>query len=1415
MPLNLKVHCFSGYKHVATHNGMVIKRHLWICSLLVYCLVSCSKKETQTVHYVSGSLTDSTLHEKKYKKYVLEELDNSAGLSNSSVNCIFKDSQNLLWIGTWDGLNRYDGSSFKIFRPEPNNANSLSNQVVLKVAEDNNGQIWVLTMHGINRYDKATDKFYHYFFSADATTPLSESQFNLAIDNEKEVYCAVKEWGIGHFNGTDFNKLNIPELQGKSISRFEFLDKKLIALTDDNTLYAIDINKDKTTKAYTLGVKKVVNNIKAFDVLPNKEICLVSASGEAFMLAKNLNLDGRKNIAANIESITGHTAENIVLLGRQGYVVNTISAHTVAQSWAGFLDKYKVTSVTEGGEGIVWLGTDGDGILKVLPQERLFKNVSKLQMPDINGAITRSFLKDGNAFWVGTKGKGLFHITSDLQTDIATPLSYKNYNESNSPVDNAVYALCKGKDGLIFIGTDDAGITVFDTKAQRPVGWKEIKGSNKCDYFKSVYAIYQDNAGSIWLGTNGYGMIKLHIEREGGILKLTDFKRYTAKSNNPNALNSNIIFAIVPKNNNELWVGTRLGGLSLFYKQTEVFKTFRNRRGDAASLSNNDILCLATDSKGTLWVGTSYGLNVLKSFSNGNAAFKSYTVKDGLPNNTIHGIVPYKEKNVWISTNFGLSDFNISQNKFTNYIKTDGLQNNEFADGAFYNDVPSGYIFMGGIKGFNYFLPQSISESHTVPDLFIDRISGHNQPVPYYQGLLVSPQSNNAPAITLKHNQNFFDIYLTALTYTNNDKCQYAYQLRGFDKGWNNIGNRKIISFTNVPPGSYSLYMKWSNADGVWTRPVHTVDIKLKPVWWQSNAALVIYAVLTLCFIWFVRSYYLKRQSLKQNILFRQREEELHENRLTFFTNIAHEFLTPLTLIAGPVQKLFEADNLDDRSRKFIKMIQRNASRLSFLTQQLLEFRKAEHDHLEIRVRQFDLVGILEQIAELFDDWAIDKGIAYKLDIPNSLKGWFDKEKVEKILFNLLSNAFKYTPDGGKISLACTIDHAKGEILKITVNNNGKGIPKEKLESLFDRFFLSDPNQVSDTEMFRTGIGLAYVKRLVTVLRGDIEVSSIPDEQTTFTIVIPCEKTAFTEKEVDNGTTSGLISRHLKDILEEPEQPQESVHNKLHAIEKAQDSRKKVLIVEDEKEIHAYLKDLLGEKYSLAFAFNGAEALQRVEKDLPDLIISDVMMPVMDGVELCRLIKTDVRTCHIPFIMLTAKSSVEHRIEGLESGANSYIPKPFYPDHLMVRVQKLLEEKDLILKHFAQDTLVESLSEMPIHNDEKAFIKQVIDVIRKNIENENLDSAFIEKALGISNSQLYRKSREIFDLSPGDLIRTIRLKHAAELLRKNVLTVSEICYKSGFNNRSYFYREFKKMYNTTPKNYQLQFKAKKVMFQSR
>ncbi|MEO1013377.1 MAG: response regulator, partial [Bacteroidota bacterium] len=1008
----------------------------------------------------------------------------------------------------------------------------------------------------------------------------------------------------------------------------------------------------------------------------------INGKPEIFSLSDRSTLALNKG---NIQKVIGNMSEGLVMTDESGPFVVNAKGITEKPTWSDFFNDSGITSIHKGPKDIIWAGTDGNGVLKLMPDNTSFNLVSTALVPEFEKGIVRAFQKVGkSSFFVGTKGKGLFKFTSGFDPLPEGPVEYKNYNEGNSRLNNSVYSLCMGREDILVIGSDDHGLAIFDLRKSQIVSWSQILDSHLYGDFSSVYAIYQDEDGFFWLGTNGYGLVRLKIERVGDNFKIGSFKVYKAQDGLSGGLSSNIIFSIEPRNDKELWIGTRLGGLNLFNRKTELFTVIKNNKKDATSLSNNDVLSLHLDKKKRLWVGTSFGLNLLESVENDTFQFKRFSDTDGLPDNTIHGIASGQNDDLWISTNMGVSRLNTLDHIFINFTQKDGLQNNEFSDGAYYQDTDNGYIYMGGIKGFNYFLPSKIHRSKHMPDLFIDEISGRNQSAPYFRNLVITPNSNAPPAITLNNDQNFFDVTLSALTYINNEKCQYAYQLKGFDQDWNMIGNQRTISFTNVPHGSYSLWVKWSNNDGVWGNSVRAMDITIRPYFWKSDWAVASYFVFFSLFLLFVFNYYKKQNSLRQNILFRKKEEEIHRNRLTFFTNIAHEFQTPLTLITGPSQRLSDAENIDVKHRKYIDMIRRNSSRLLLLTQQLLEFRKAEYDYLEVSVKQFDLVNLVEQIAELFDELALQNEIDYQLETQPQLYGWYDKDKIEKIIFNLLSNAFKYTPIQGSIKLSISKDKKyTAETLNITVTNSGKGIPKEKLNAIFERF-IREKGVTSNTGAFRTGIGLAYVKKIVDVLNGQIKVDSKVGDLTTFTVLLPYGESAFQNHQFDDDSSHIFVSDHLRNIVEgTSDQEGKSVKNT--PLEAFLNKKKVVLVVEDEKEVQMFIQELLREDYSILNASNGEEALRAIKKESPDLIISDVMMPVMDGVELCEKVKTNVNTHHIPFIMLTAKSSIIHRIEGLESGANSYIPKPFHPKHLQVRVQKLLEERESILKYFSTD----------------------------------------------------------------------------------------------------------------------------------
>lgn len=1334
--------------------------------------------------------------------YNIRQITNSSGLSNSSVNKVFQDSEGLVWIGTWDGLNLYNGSDFVVFHPELHNPNCISNQVILDITEDRQGRIWINTNHGINRYDKKANTFTRYYFSRKNISPTSEDEFHIACDTSGIVFCAAKDWGIG-YSQNDSILLLYSAGKNKPVQKMEFFPPCFLMVQYvSGELEELVLEYSENRTVTLKNVRTVLNGVSDFIVRSDAELLLL-LNDQTLRKYAAKERDMREIIAGQVNRIIGKIKEGILV--RMGSETRMVGSEEITDppSRLASVKNKKISALYEGNEQITWIGTDGEGLFKIYPQDKVFGLCSPAEISSLDGGIVRAFCETpDSSLWIGTKGNGLIRVENKCY--LKKHVAHHIYNTGNSGLNNSVFSLFCGQDHILYVGTDDE-LALFDLRTEKFIHWDEIENRPRSDRFKSTYAIYQDKEGIIWLGTNGFGLVRFGLQRKGAKMILSGYKRYLAEGSD-GSISSNIIFSIIPENDSLLWLGTRLGGLNLFNKRSGQAIPFGVNEKDFQSLSNNDILSLHKDHLNKLWIGTSLGLNQLISYDlSGNAAFKHFTMPDGLPNNTIHGIVGDRNGNIWVSTNRGLSRLTPSSRQFQNYSAFDGLQDNEFADGAYYSS-PDGLIFMGGINGFNFFDPAEITQYAYIPLLSISEIKVQHQSKPIYHQHVISQDLVNPAQVMLKHNQNFFNIKLAVLSYINTEKCQYAYKLNNFDNDWNYIQTRRDISFTNVPPGKYELWLKWTNCDGVWSEAVQAVNFEVKPIFWRSKYALTLYGLFVTFMVLLILNYFRKRSLLKQNQLLLQKEEEIHQTRLTFFTNIAHEFQTPLTLIVSPIQKLVESVAIRSEDQKFIEMIQRNTNRLLFLIQQLLEFRKAENLHLEVKAERFNIISLIEQISELFDELAIRKRIEYLIVLPREMIGWFDQDKIEKILFNLLSNAFKYTPDGGKIRLQ--VELPEEEQIKISLSNTGKGIPKQKLNRLFERFFITTDQEQADPDQFRTGIGLAYTKSLVNTLNGTLEVESMENELTTFIITLPCCQNN-PDKDLPVKPVSGVtVSKHLRNMFYEPEIPENAVHEKIKTIEAFENDKKTILIVEDEQDIHVLLAELLKEKYRIVTANNGLEALKLIEKEVPDLIISDIMMPQMDGVELCSTIKSDLKFCHIPVILLTARSSVMHRIEGLESGANSYIPKPFHPRHLEVRIEKLLEERDRIYRHFTKDSDFQDISKLPIEETDKLFIEKVIQIITQNINNPDLQADLLEKESGMSSTNFYRKLKQISGLSPGDMIRTIRLKHAAELLRQTTMNVTEVFYESGFNNRSYFYREFQKMYQLPPKQYQLKHNKK-------
>jgi signal transduction histidine kinase/DNA-binding response OmpR family regulator len=855
----------------------------------------------------------------------------------------------------------------------------------------------------------------------------------------------------------------------------------------------------------------------------------------------------------------------------------------------------------------------------------------------------------------------------------------------------------------------------------------------------------------------------------------------------------------------------RYGGLSFFDKKERRFTTFKAFTYEG-SLSNNDVLAVYKDSKNRLWVGTSYGLNWIneKDAVKKEPVFQKLTTTNGLPNNTIHAISEDSMGNIWVSTNKGLAKIQPADLKVSHYQLPDGLQSNEFCDGAVWKNE-GGYLFFGGTYGFNYFLPQNIRKTDRIPGLLVSGIiiGGKNE----NNFTVVNPGDNHPLSFSMKREDNFFEINAVTLSYLNAEKCEYAYYLEGYDKTWHYPGVPGKITYSNLLPGHYTLMIKWSNGEGNWTIPSPLAKLEVKQYPWLTLPALLVYTLLLLTVGFFFYRYRKNKLEIKHQLdmehRMRTREEQIHEDRIGFFTNIAHELQTPLTLIMGSTERFLEKNNPMGKQQEkpyFLSLIHQQASRLTYLLQQLLEFRKAESDMLNNQYSYLDLSESLNNLATPFITLSEKNGMDYQRNIAPEITGWMDKDKLEKILFNLLSNAFKHSGKNEKVIFSAIENKATGE-LEITVANSGSEIPESQLHRIFDKFYRAGPGTVYD-EKFGTGIGLAFTRQLVTLLKGKIEVTS-EKGWITFIVSLPLIAEGLETTDPEKNAPVTLKPSYLyQSIIAYPktDPPVSAMENNKQAFVEKLDTgnRKNILVVEDDVDLRFLLKDILKDNYNVFEAENGKVAVDLILKMIPDLIISDVMMPGMDGLELCNRVKNAPVTCHIPFIILSVKGSMEQKTEGYEVGADAYIAKPFRIDHLQVRVRKLLEYRDKLKDFFKNDRSATLSIEPELMDSDREFLNKLVSIIEKHLDDEELNAQLIEKELTLSKMQLYRKLKTLTGMTPAEFIRHFRLKQAAHLLATTHLTVSEIFYSTGFNNQSYFYREFKKRYLCAPNDYRAQ-----------
>lgn len=1334
--------------------------------------------------------------------FYFQQLDNRNGLSNSAVNTVFQDSEDLVWVGTWDGLNMYDGTDFSVFNyNNENQHSSIGNNVIQDIKEDKKGNIWLSTIGGITRLEKSTGRFFNYFYNTSTKSSIIEKEYELTITADGQVFCYSRTNGLSLFNPSSnkFNTVNLPGGNKKIIK---------IASAANGMIWVLEENgRLLTCKAGSTGLKisQAVQGPFNNFFLVNQQVFVVKNNHELAKVTQNGQLQAIAGKFSSIKTIGFYRSNYIIAWESQG--ISTYDQNFVPgafmQEEVKQLTGIRVTSLTPAKDQVLWVGTDGSGLIKIYPRINSFALVNKTADYDLNKPV-RAFAGVNKDLWVGTKGHGILILENALPP-LQKIHSSTLLNTSNGLENNSVYALKKGIEPYVYIGTDGKGIDIYDLKAKRMLKWANIKGTSALPGFGSVYAILQDKDSTLWLGTSGNGLIHLKLSKtKTGELAVSFFKQYLSSAKSGPA--NDIIYALADGEDGRLWIACRYGGLTVLDKKTDLFKTFK-AFSYTSSLSNNDVLSLYRDQKKKLWIGTSYGLNVLEyqeSFKD-QPVFKRYTMDDGLPNNTIHAIEEANAGGIWLSTNKGLARLNPVTNAVASFRESDGLQSNEFSDGAAWKS-PAGYIYFGGIYGFNYFLPEQVTENKIQPNLLVSKLQLAGKTVEENSIQVLKSVQGKVPEYVLERENNFFQLSLKSMSFLNPSKNEFAYKLQGMDKEWNYSGATGNISYTNLAPGKYTLLVRWSNGEGVWTKGVNVMKIQVKQYFWITYPALFLYFVLLILSAYAFHRYRKNKLEMKYRLemesLLRKKDEDEHQQRLNFFTNIAHEIQTPLTLIMGSVEHYLLKKKAElsknKESNYFLSIVHQHTARLTYLVQQLLEFRKAEAGYLKRSEDYVDLSKMLDSLSGLFNPESEKNNRSYLRQIQEGIAGFIDKDKLEKILFNLLSNAFKHSGKDETVRFTAKYQENTRQ-LEITVSNSGCQLKPADLPHIFSKFYTH--NEQSG-EKFSTGIGLAFTKELVSLIGAEISVE-LSEGWISFLVTLKLETKAKDGKQEEVITSApsylyeSLIKHH-----EQPELLSAEEENKNSLIKELQQKEMySILVVEDEPELRFMIHNILAEQYIVYEASSGTEAIAFLRKTTPSLIISDVMMPDMNGLELCKIVKQTPATAQIPFIILSARGTEENKAEGYENGADAYIPKPFHINYLQVRIRKLLDYQERMQNLIKDQHISNQFMDTDIPDTDKHFLESLLKAIEENLNEPELNAAVLEESLSISKMQLYRKLKSLTGMTPAEFIKRIRLKHAADMLRNSQYTVSEIFYRTGFNNKSYFFREFKKLYQCAPNDY--------------
>lgn len=1318
--------------------------------------------------------------------YNLRQISNRDGLSNSSVTCLFQDDERFLWIGTYDGLNMYDSRNIYIYKPDINNQNSLSSNVIRNIIETDSIYLWISTKWGLNKLSQQSNTIEAYY------NEFGENSY-MAKDSHDNLYVLSKPDVLSFYSKVENKFIDLPVHKG--IEHNTVLGMLIDA---QDTIW---INHQGILERYTVSdTGSDQPNIKRhsdfkhaqpieYAFYHNEKIIIVDSIGDIYYITtqgihfvKNLNklINESGEIGSiifdNDDLLIGFRTNGLIRLdAAKGYELEKIEIN------CGVFSLWKDEQ-----QDIIWIGTDGQGIYAWTKDEYAFNNLSLNQLPINKRRPIRAIHTDQqNTLWLGTKDNGIIRIKDyDVAQEYSTA-NITHFTVKDGLTNNAVFAFTESKSHpILWIGSDGPELNYYsyrDNKIHSLI-------NNTNSRIARVHSMSETCDSLLWVGS-GSRLLRISIEAHGNTIKAKDIR--TIYFRVPNRQQYNQIYSIYPENDSILWIGMRGNGVIRLNTQTEAYQLISFDKNGIAPM--NDILCIHQDKNKIIWIGSSYGLTRLTLLPNGEYDYKNFNENEGLPNNTIHGIAEDPQGNLWLSSNTGIILFDSHKNTFRNLNHKTGLKFIEFSDNAYFQDNTKKRYFFGGVDGIVWIENGGKKRKDFIPDIFFTKLRIFNKD---YNISEFEKSKGNKREIVLKHDQNFFAVSFVAMDFINGENSKYSYKLENFSNVWMDTRSNEA-QFTNIPPGNYILRVKYNDGISSNENLTQSIYITILPPWYRSIAAQTIYVLLFigagLGLFRYIRWKYERRKASIDRRLKEKYKEEMYEGKLRFFTNITHEFCTPLTLIYGPCERILNYEHSDNFILKYAQIIKSNTERLNSLIQEVIDFRRMETGNQICHIQELNISELGNGIIESFDELAEQNRIQLETDITPDIIWGSDHNGFTKILNNLISNAFKYTPENGTIRISIKKEENK---LSIKVYNTGKGISKENLPLIFNRYSILDnikENSIKGLSS-RNGLGLAICQSMVELLHGTINVESEVNQYAQFIVTLPALEATEKMGNIQPHETAKIELPNYKTEVTLPE----TVNNE----EETNQPENTILIIDDNKELLWMLKDILSDGYTILTAENGEEGLELLKQETPNLIITDIMMPKIDGITLTKQLKNNKHTAHIPLVILSAKNTTDEKIEGIESGADAYIPKPFNTQYLRTIIKQLIKKQEELKQYYNSSASAFDYSGgQLLQNEDKEYLQTAIEIINENMDNAEFGPDELAKAMQTSGRNLYRKFKKLNQSSPKDFIKEQKMKYAAKLLLTTTLNIQEIMYRIAATNRSHFYKEFAKRYNQTPREY--------------